>query len=304
MAGRNPIQATGHGTAPRWFDRTAHAGARGMSGLAEVMTAVAKAWTREFSTLSSAPGEITFKSATTTTVADAVSGVNPFTTFGTLHAAPWNTALAMRFEQAFVAVTVEALFGGAGEEQPDRTPGPLSPIETRIADMIGNQVADAMTDGFADLLPATFSFAGLQAKLDPSLLGNGSATILVATFALTTLWGTVELDLLVPQAALDIIGPQLAISSDKPQAVPDRQWSDRLEAEVSRTSVTLTAVMASDPMSLGAIASLRIGQVLTLPIGADKAIRLTCEDRALFRCDLGQSTGVYTVRINAPMSPG
>ena len=66
--------------------------------------------------------------------------------------------------------------------------------------------------------------------------------------------------------------------------------------------MALSAVVALDAMTLGAIAALRVGQVLALPRDAAADVKLICGGKPLFRCDLGQAAGFMTVRIGPPLT--
>lgn len=289
--------------APRWFDRGAANLADRIPLFGEAMAAVAAAWTDGFGALTATPALFTFKGLTESRVAGLAARRGRDPVFVSLDAPGWRTTVGLQFDRAFVSSVLEALFGGDDAAAEDAPTGPLTPVERRIAEVIGVQAGDALRQGFADALPSRFPFERVQPKPDLAFLGRPNAGVAVATLRLQTLGRTSEIDVLVSRSALDGFADRLAVlPDDEPQAV-DPRWSERLGGQVSRAPMSLTAVVDLDTLTLGALARLRPGQVLALPRTAAADVRLVCEGRDLFRCDLGQSAGLYTVRIGEAADP-
>ena len=298
--------ARADGAAPpggrRWFEKDRGSDPGRLPRLTDALAGVAKAWARSLNAASAAGGEIVLRSLSPATVGDLARDWGAGQVSATLYAAAWDAVVMLRFDRAFVTAALEALFGGVGDEEPEAAPatGPLSSIELSIADVIGAQMAEALTVGFSQLLPATFAYERIQAKPDLGGLGKPKAGVLVARFGVTVVGRAVDLDVLIPQVASEMIGAHLGRTSDPAAAEADPRWSEQLEAEVSQATVKLQASIDLDPMSLGALTRLQIGQILALPEGAMTNVRLLCEQGDLFRCDLGQSTGLFTVKVDGP----
>lgn len=279
-----------------WYEKDVGPGAGHRQPLNQALAGVAKAWTRQFTALSATPGEIAFKTVTTTRLDELIAARQPHTLLATLHSFAWNATVGVEVERAFLATVMEALFGGAGEDEPFVGDGPLSPVEAGIVDVIGRQAAETMTAGFADLLPTTFVYEGVYPKPDWKPLGAPDALVMRATFSLATLGRPVEVHLLLPRPAIDAIAARLADATE-PSGMVDPRWTAQLEAELSQATVALHATVDLEPMTLGAIAALQSGQTLALPRDAGSRIKLLCENGELFRCELGQSDGFFTVRV-------
>jgi flagellar motor switch protein FliM len=296
---RDPAAA---GEARRWLDREAPGLAARLPLFAEAMAGVAGAWTDGFCSLTATPAVFAAGPLAEARVAGLPLRRGRDPVFAVLDAPGWNTAVGLQFDRAFIASVVEALFGGgeaeAAEAAAAAADGPLTALERRIAEVVAMQAAEALEAGFAGLMPSAFRLDRVQPKPDLAFLGRPGAAVAVATLTLRTLGRTAAIDLLVARAALDGFADRLAVlPADEPENA-DPRWSERLEGQVSRAPMALSAVVALDPMTLGALAGLRPGQVLPLPRDAATHVRLVCEGRELFRCDLGQSTGHFTVRID------
>ncbi len=287
----------------RWFDRGAPTLADRMPLFAEAMGAVAAAWTDGFGALTATPAGFSFAGLAEVKVAALPLRRGRDPVFAVLNAPGWGTILGLGFDRAFVSTVVEALFGGDDEEFDETPSGPLTAVERRIAEVIAVQAGDALRAGFAAVLPSSFPFDRVQSKPDLAFLGRPNAVAVVATLKLKALGQVAEIDLLVSRAALDGFAERLAVlPADEPENT-DPRWSERLEGQVSRAPMSLTALVDLPSMTLGALAGLRVGQVLTLPRDAATGVRLVCEGRDLFRCDLGQSAGLYTVRVDEAVNP-
>ena len=296
VAGPTPEAAS----VTRWFDKVSSRLDK-MPLFGEALAAAALAWSDSLAALSGAAPVFTFVGLVDTKVAGLLRRRGADPVFAVLDAPGWSTQVGLQFNRAFVSTVVEALFGGADEGLAPRKPeGPLSAVETRIAEVVAGQAAEALRAGFADVLPTAFRFEKVQSKPDLQFLGRPNAAVVVGSLRLDALGQSVGIDLLVPRAALDVFAERLAVlPADEPPGT-DPRWCEQLEGEVSRALMSLAAVIEMQPMTLGSIARLQPGALLPLPRNAANNVRLLCEGQDLFRCDLGQSSGLYTVRVEEP----
>lgn len=282
----------------RWFQKDGGSPTDKIPVFRSALAEVARAWTESFVALAAVEGEVFFEEVQVCKVDEVLIRRGMTSVLAVLEAPGWNTAVGLNFDRVFVTTMVEALFGGGNDEIENEEASPLSPVNLSIADVIAKQVADALAAGFAKRLPSAFHFDRVQLKLDTSFLGKPTATVVVGTLMLATLGATVRLDVLVPLAAMMVFAEELADDSEPEQPNMDERWTRQLETEVGRASMVLTACVDLDPITLGFITALHEGQLIPLPSGAVHRIRLLCGGDDLFRCDLGQSAGFYTVRID------
>jgi flagellar motor switch protein FliM len=287
----------------RWFEKPGASPADKIPAFREALHAVAAAWQERFRSLAAVEGEISFTDVTVCRVGDVPGRRGAASVLAALQAPGWKTRVGVNFDRVFVTTMVEALFGGAGEDVGASAGTPLSPVDRQIAELTVRHVADALGAGFARCLPSPFHSEGLLPKFDPGFLGKPAAAVVVGTLALATLDGTVELDVLVPLAAMMVFADELAIPADADPTYEDPRWTQRLEVEVGRAVMHLTATIDLHPMELGAVAAFAEGQLIELPKGAGGQVRLSCGADDLFGCELGQSAGFYTVRVEQALGP-
>lgn len=287
---------TGRATSPSWLEKRVGTDFERLPLLADAMTDVARCLADGLASLSAAPGEVTYKGLRTRKL-DTQGPGGRGTVFALADAPGWSTPIGLQFDHRFISVVVEACFGGGGDDPQLTNRDSLSPIESSIAEAITEQVAQAITAGFATVLPTEVVLEPIRPKPDLTLLGKPGVPILAATLVLHGIGQPAELEILIPQAALRPFRDRLAGGLDETDPVPDHQWSERLEAEVGRATMQVEASIGLPSMTLGDIARLQVGQVLALPTGARSKVFLGCGADELFRCELGQSAGFYTVRI-------
>ncbi len=292
-----PNDASARAAIPAWLGRSAKPTALDQApAIADIMTEIATIWSARFAELASTPIEMTFKNLRLTRVPQVVEERGGSPICAAIRAPEWNAEIGLVLERAVVTLLVEALFGGEGED--DGTAGPiLSPIEKQIAQVFGHQVADAMQTGLAPHLPAKLQFDRLLPKPDFGPLSKSDGSVGVLTLMVSALGRGGEFDLLLPLALLDSIAEALSTEIAEAPVEHDPRWSRQLGDEVGRAMTQLRAVIDMPVMSLGTILSLAEGQVLPLPSGAGGKVKLSCGPSDLFRCDLGQLAGHYTLRI-------
>jgi flagellar motor switch protein FliM len=281
----------------RWFEKPAGSPLERFPVLGEAFTTVAERWTDSFSALSASPGELHFKGLRIATVADLARHDHGLPIFAALKVTAWDCPVALALGRPLVSAVVEAFFGGGDEEEVPGAERPVSPVEMRIVDVIGGQAATALTAGFKDYVPARFDFERTQAKPDVSFLGKPATPVIAATFAIKAVGRSVTFDVVLPLGAIEARQEAWAGAAGAAPKLDEARWSVQLKAEVARASMRLKAKIEMAPTELGDVARWKVGQVVELPSGAGRNVLLTCEEEVLFRCELGQSAGRYTLRI-------
>ena len=220
-----------------------------------------------------------------------------------IDAPAWNAELILSLTTETIALAADALFGGDGEAvaAPETATG-LSAVARGIAESLTRQMAEALTDCNADR-PGGFAFDRILSKPDFGCLGKAGTQVVVAGLTARLLGRDLALQLLIPLDALELLAADLAQSASVAAPSVDPVWARQLESEVGRALARLSARIDLPDMSLGAVARLAPGQVLPLPGGGNTKVRLLCREDELFRCDLGQAGGHYTLRIEKTL-PG
>lgn len=218
--------------------------------------------------------------------------------FAVFDAPGWKTRMVAGLSRSFVFSLTEAQFGGDGREPPLEDDRPFSNIEAHIASHCLELVGVAMQGALSEISPLELTLETCSPRVEPTTLGKGAAVV-VATLALQLLGRGGVLFLIIPQAALVPLRQRLAQDSSLLAPEENPAWTRRFKSQVGRAELRLAALLETRELTLGDVSQLRVGQVITLGQVGAAPITLACNDRALFRGQLGQSEGRYTVRVDS-----
>lgn len=192
---------------------------------------------------------------------------------------------------------VEAMLGADGSEPANGRSRPLSRIERRLAGTLFEQVVKALQGAYAGSGPAPYVLDAVEDLAKKSPLVRRDDDWLRVIFDLSTLDRAGELYVLLPPPAIQRLQPHPPDMASPGPVVHDPRWSERMQQELTRTHVTLHAVLDEREFTLGEIAELKPGQTLHLRATPQSRTRVLCKEQTLFWCALGQADGVYTLRV-------
>jgi flagellar motor switch protein FliM len=91
----------------------------------------------------------------------------------------------------------------------------------------------------------------------------------------------------------------LSQAAPKAAPQPDPGWAQHIRKEVTRTHVTLTAILDERPGLLAEVFDLKVGQIIELEATPQSRVRVESNGERLMWCDFGKSNGVYTLRVDS-----
>ena len=220
-----------------------------------------------------------------------------------LHSATLDAKLMLIFDPKIAESLVATVFGDESVSLGERSPRAPTTIELHLVAELARRLTGALEaafDGFAGL---ELRLERLEKLADTYALGRRDGPAVEARLTLESRVGPLALVVLAPQAALAPLRKQLATEPGAESGGGDPRWARQLEQGVARARVAVSAVLDELPMSLGDIAALSPGQVLTLHGSGMGRVRLECEGREMFWCKLGQGDGRYSLEIEAAVEP-
>jgi flagellar motor switch protein FliM len=214
------------------------------------------------------------------------------------HSPEWDSRILMGFDRRFVFTAIEGLFGADGSEPPNTDERPFSNLETRVAQALFEHVAKGLKASFASVAEASFKFERIETRMDFAVIGRRNNLAVVAKLEVQALDQGGEMFIIIPQSALNPMRQNLARAVTGDASSRDPRWAKQIQKEVQRTEVTLTAILEERPLTLGEITELKVGDILELNATPTSRVKVKCNDEALFWCQLGQSQGFYTLRLD------
>jgi len=238
---------------------------------------------------------------------DAIRPETAFTALGecegqlaaVLHSGALDAKLMLIFDPKIAESLIATVFGDESVSVGERPPRPATTIEFHLVAELARRFAGALEAAFDGFGSLELRLDRLEKLADVYGLGRRDGPTVEARLTLATRLGPLALAVLAQQAALAPLRKQLATEPGAEAGGGDPRWARQLERGVVRARVAVSAVLDELPMSLGDIAALSVGQVLTLHGSGMGRVRLECEGREMFWCKLGQGDGRYSLEIEA-----
>ena len=208
-----------------------------------------------------------------------------------------NAQLVVCLDYDFVQLYIDLMCGGTcGEPTLDPARAGTA-IDRQFARSALNLIASAFEAEAAPFQLGAIAFAQIETKLDPLVLGSRVSKTVVATMTLEYNGTRVKFRAAWPEAVTSRLKDESSAVTDAMTAL-DPIWSGHFQSEIGRTMVKLDAYLDGNSLRLGDIANLKIGQTLLLPRNVSSRCELRSDKKLLFRCELGQTDGHYSVRIS------
>jgi flagellar motor switch protein FliM len=211
-------------------------------------------------------------------------------------------ALVLSIDNDALAVVVSTLFGGDPQEAVSPIARELSSLETEVATMVFEQVAQAVNGSgpraFEFKLPLPLAITGTE--MMKHMLRDGPGVRVTFSVATPVSRGTMAL--MMPQRVL--LKHRGDTGAPAKDAMPTTEWRDRFSEEVMRSTVTLEATMPLGRLTLGDLEGFEKGQIIELEETAQAQARLSARGKTLFVCEFGKLGQNYTVRIRHPFDAG
>jgi len=243
---------------------------------------------------------------------DAIRAEALFTTLGecegqlaaVLYSGALDARVMLIFDSRIAESLVAMVFGDESVSVGEHAPRPATTIELHLVAELARRLAGALEAAFEGFGALELRLERLERLVDLHALGRRDGAAVEARLTLATRIGPLTLVFLSLQAALAPLRKRLSAEPGAEAAGGgDPRWSRQLEQGVARARVAVAAVLDELPMSLGDIAALSIGQVLTLHGSGMGRVRLECEGREMFWCKLGQGDGRYSLEVEAAVEP-
>lgn len=173
---------------------------------------------------------------------------------------------ALVLDAGAVARAVDGVLAGGSGDLPKLDPTGLSPAQQALASRLAQGIGAALAEALGR--------AGIRVEpaLDKEAVPRGGLFV-ACTIAIGTGDGVGRIVLLVPTSALDL-GP-----GNKTLALPAPPENPAMLANVE---VDVVAELGRVPMPLPKVASLKVGDVIRLPLGIDAMARVHVGGRQLF----------------------
>ena len=213
-----------------------------------------------------------------------------------VHAEDWDQPILCAMPRDLVMAFVEAFTGGDGSEEPVKSERDLTAIEYELAGLAFARLTTVLQDCLAPVAPITLSQEKPLGEIDLEAAGLDKCAMVAVAVNVRLASCQSQMLLCIPKAALEMIADSLlAASHDHPRI--DERWRGQLDREVRRAPVRICAVLTGGETTLGKVSKLKVGDVLPLNVRTGDLIDVSCNHVPLIRCQLGQSDGLFQLRV-------
>ena len=264
-------------------------------------TRTADVCTETLESVSEMPLQVALLGVDSGIAGDLLEPHNGKSAVGILHAVGWSARLLICAERPAAFAIVEAMLGGDGSQPAYNSNRALSRIETRIIATFFERFGSALSTAFAGIADTAFALEGMTDEIDYEAVGRRDDPIVAARFGLDVGGRGGEIVIAVARAALNPLRQSLGRVPTKEQPSADEQWSQKMQSEVTRAHVVVSAVLDERMGDLREVAQFKVGHVLELNATAHGRVRLECNGERLMWCHLGKSQGKYTLKVDEPI---
>lgn len=206
----------------------------------------------------------------------------------------------------FADTVSEAAFGGDGRDRIEANRA-LTSVSKFFADNAMRAFVETGNAAFADILPLMMTTDRLVAEnvgavLD-AMLPEEARNFVEFRFRVAIGRCEAALRIAIPEAVLAPHKRVFSVVPDEAPSIVDEGWARDLEAGFQKADMKVSAILAEQPMTLGALATLQIGQTIALDATMESLVLIECEGQRLFRGHMGRSRDSYMIRIEENVDP-
>jgi flagellar motor switch protein FliM len=216
-----------------------------------------------------------------------------------LYAGDWQSYLLTWLERDLVFDYVDLVLGGDGSQPAYAESRALTRIEARIAATLIARLGRALESAFAPIAHSSFTPTGEAGRVNADVFGGSSLPVAIARFRLEAGSRGGELQVAIPRAVLNALRPALAIARQTEPARADPGWHQQMQHEITKTKVSLKAILEERLHPLADIAAFEVGQIIALEATPRSRVRVECNGEPLLWCEIGKSLGAYTLRVDS-----
>ena len=264
--------------------------------LAAIFERLRASGTQALQHLSPAPLNLKLAGVTSVRIGEALEAAEGKAVATVFQSPAWEARVLVTLERPCLYAMLEAMLGADGTEPPVEEERPFTNLEKRLARLIAEHVAQVLGRAFSTVSHTTFEYERTETQMELAAVGRREDSCLVVRLHLQTLERGGDLTVLIPQRAIHPLRRQLTHAA-RSEPAAGSPFSAQMQKEVQRAEVSLKAVLEERRMTLGELSELKVGQRIQLQATPRGRVKVECNDQALFWCELGQTDGAYTVRV-------
>lgn len=189
---------------------------------------------------------------------------------------------------------VDNFFGGEGRHA--KIEGrEFTPTETRIVQMVLNQVFHDMKEAWHAVLKVDFEY--LSSEVNPAMANivSPSEVVVVSTFHIELDGGGGELHMAMPYSMIEPVRDVLDAGVQSDIDDIDERWVGALQEDIKEVNVPINAMVCRRRISLRDVAKFKDGDII--PVDIPETLTLTANGIPIYNASLGTRDGKLALKI-------
>lgn len=189
---------------------------------------------------------------------------------------------------------VDNFFGGEGRHA--KIEGrEFTPTETRIVQMVLNQVFHDMKEAWHAVLKVDFEY--LSSEVNPAMANivSPSEVVVVSTFHIELDGGGGELHMAMPYSMIEPVRDVLDAGVQSDIDDVDERWVSALQEDIKEVNVPINAMVCRRRISLRDVAKFKDGDII--PVDIPETLTLTANGIPIYNASLGTRDGKLALKI-------
>lgn len=189
---------------------------------------------------------------------------------------------------------VDNFFGGEGRHA--KIEGrEFTPTETRIVQMVLNQVFHDMKEAWHAVLKVDFEY--LSSEVNPAMANivSPSEVVVVSTFHIELDGGGGELHMALPYSMIEPVRDVLDAGVQSDIDDVDERWVSALQEDIKDVHVPINATVCRRRISLRDVAKFKDGDII--PVDIPETLTLTANGIPVYNASLGTRDGKLALKI-------
>ncbi len=210
----------------------------------------------------------------------------------------------MTVDSNLIYSIVDVLLGGRRGTAAMRIEGrPYTTIERVLVQRMVEVILADLHEAFEPLTPVTFTLDRLETNPRFAAIARPNNAAILVKFRIDMEDRGGRIELLLPYATLEPIRKLLLQQFMGEKFGRDNIWESHLATELWTTQTEVRAVLDEQPISLGRVLNLKVGDTLMLNASPDSFVELRAGPIPLTRGRMGRRNNHIAVRVEAPLSP-
>jgi flagellar motor switch protein FliM len=241
------------------------------------------------------PVEIGCQGAQRQRFADSMATATGPTAIFVVNVKPFGCPGLLTFDAGLVGALTDAFYGGTGRDQRHAAGADFTPGEWRMARKCFDACVAELRSAWAAVAPVDVELVRVESNPQFAAIVGSSEPMLASRFRIG-LESSGEVAFRLPMSALDGIRDQLQ-SGGSPR--PARNCRQDIEAALRETVLELETVFSRAEITLGALMSLRAGDILE--IERPDTVLVLADGQPIFNARYGISSGRNAVQAIGPV---